>query len=58
MTPKIIYRMFVRAGLQALLAGALILAPVARLAAQAPVDPDAARRTQWFRDAKFGMLIR
>jgi alpha-L-fucosidase len=49
--------MFVRAGLQALLAGALILAPVARLAAQAPVDPDAARRTQWFRDAKFGMLI-
>jgi len=57
MIPKIIHRFFLRAGTRALLAGALILAPVARLAAQAPVDPDVARRTQWFHEAKFGMLI-
>jgi len=54
---QIIHRSFLRAGTRALLAGALILAPVARLAAQTPVDPDVARRTQWFREAKFGMLI-
>jgi alpha-L-fucosidase len=57
MIPKIMHRIFLRAGMRTLLAGALILAPVARLAAQTPVDPDVARRTQWFREAKFGMLI-
>jgi alpha-L-fucosidase len=57
MISNVIHRLFLRAGMRALLAGALMIAPVARLAAQAPVDPDVARRTQWFHEAKFGMLI-
>ena len=51
------YRSFIRAGARALLLGALFLAPVGLVAAQTAVDPDVARRTQWFHEAKFGMLI-
>ena len=57
MNSKIVHRFLFRVGAWALLAGALILAPAARLAAQTPVDPEVARRTQWFHEAKFGMLI-
>src|ERR1035441_5924212 len=57
MTPRMINRLFFRAGTRALLAGTLMLAPVARVAAQMPLDRDVVRRMQWFREAKFGMLI-
>ncbi len=42
---------------RAVLVCALVLSPLTRLDAQAPTDSDAMRRTQWFREAKFGMLI-
>ena len=56
MNPEIICRMF-RAAERVWFAAALILMLVGCLAAQTPMDPDVARRTQWFHEAKFGMLI-
>jgi alpha-L-fucosidase len=44
-------------GALAMLAGTVILTSLAHRAVELPVDPDVARRTQWFHEAKFGMLI-
>ena len=57
MLSKKLRRIFLRTGTRALLVSALIFAPAAHLSAQAPSNPAGLRRTQWFRDAKFGMLI-
>jgi alpha-L-fucosidase len=57
MIPKMISQLLLRAGWRGLLAAVLIFTAVARSTAQTPVDADAARRTQWFHEAKFGMLI-
>ena len=57
MITRIMRPSFFRSGVRGWLVAVLILVAVARATAQAPGDPDVERRTQWFHEAKFGMLI-
>ena len=57
MISRIMRPAFFRSGARGWLVAVLILVAMARAAAQTPGDPDVERRTQWFHEAKFGMLI-